>query len=91
MEETKIEIKETIKTESKINYLLKQFIYNPFLAGISGFTSFFLFAILMDFIVNLANPDRIFSIDILTVLIGIAGFMLAFSFSFLENTQNKDL
>ena len=90
MEDTKVEIKETLKVDSKINHFVKQFLLNPFLAGISGFTVFFLFAILMDFIVNIPNPDRVLSIDILTVLIGFAGFLLAFGFSFLENTQNTE-
>lgn len=89
MEESKVEITSSLKVESKAKTLLKQFFYNPFLAGISGFTLFFLFAILMDFTVNLFNPDRIISIDIFTVLIGAAGFILAFFFSFLENSQKN--
>jgi uncharacterized membrane protein YczE len=66
---------------------MNQFILNPVLAGISGFTLFFLFAILLDFTVNLFNPDEILTVDIFTVLVGIAGFLLAFGFSFLESTQ----
>ena len=90
MEETRVNIDKKIvpiKKESKIAFLMNQFVLHPFLAGISGFTVFFLFAIILDFIVNLFNPDKFLTIDIFTVLIGIAGFVLAFGFSFLESTQ----
>lgn len=90
MEETKINIGKTtstIKKESKISITLNKFVLNPFLAGISGFTVFFLLAILLDFFVNLFIPNKLLSIDIFTVLIGLAGFFLAFGFSFLESTQ----
>lgn len=90
MEETKVNIEKTttiIKKESKIGVVLNKFVLNPFLAGISGFTVFFLLAILLDFFVNLFIPNKLLSIDIFTVLIGVAGFILAFSFSFLESTQ----
>ena len=36
---------------------------------------------------NIFNPDHFLTIDIFTVLIGLAGFILAFGFSFLESTQ----
>ncbi len=90
MEETKISINKEVvplKKESKLAFLVSKFFLNPFLAGISGFTVFFLFSILLDFIVNLFIPDKFLTIDIFTVLIGIAGFILAFGFSFLESTQ----
>ena len=90
MEETRINIDKKIaeyKKESKLSYVLNQFILNPFLAGISGFTLFFILAIILDFFVNLFNPDSFLTVDIFTVLIGLAGFILAFSFSFLESSQ----
>lgn len=90
MEETKVNIDKTVpivKKESKFALIVNKFILNPFLAGISGFTVFFLFTILLDFFVNLFVPNKLLSIDIFTVLIGMAGFILAFSFSFLESTQ----
>ena len=90
MEETRLDIDKKVaelKKESRLSFFLNQFILNPFLAGISGFTLFFLLAILLDFIVNLFNPNNILTIDIFTVLVGIAGFILAFGFSFLESTQ----
>ena len=90
MEETKVNINKltpVVKSESKLGVIVNKFIFNPFLAGISGFTIFFLFALLLDFFVNLFVPDQLLSIDIFTVLIGIAGFVLAFGFSFLESTQ----
>jgi len=90
MEDTRAEIKENIKINSKINHFVNRFLLNPFLAAISGFTLFFLFAILIDFIVNIPNPDKVLSIDIFTVLIGVAGFLLAFGFSILENSQNSN-
>ena len=90
MEDTRAEVSKKInslKKESRFITLLNQFILNPFLAGISGFTLFFLLAIFLDFIVNIFNPDAYLTIDIFTVLIGIAGFILAFGFSFLESSQ----
>ena len=90
MEDTRVNIEKKItslKKVSKVSLFLNHFILNPFLAGISGFTVFFLFAILLDLIVNLFNPDKFLTIDIFTVLIGFAGFILAFGFSFLESTQ----
>jgi hypothetical protein len=90
MEETRLDIDKKVaelKKESRLSFLLNQFILHPFLAGISGFTLFFLLAILLDFIVNLFNPNDFLTIDIFTVLVGIAGFILAFGFSFLESAQ----
>ena len=90
MEETRIDIDKKVthlKKESKVAYFLNHFILNPFLAGISGFTLFFLMAIILDFTFNIFNPDHFLTIDIFTVLIGLAGFILAFGFSFLESTQ----
>ena len=90
MEETRLGVNKKvtrIKKESKLSLLMNQFILHPFLAGISGFTLFFLIAILLDFLVNLFNPTVLLTVDILTVLVGIAGFILAFGFSFLESTQ----
>ena len=90
MEETRVGVNKKvtpIKKESKFSILITQFVLHPFLAGISGFTIFFLFAILLDFLVNLFNPEVFLTVDILTVLVGIAGFILAFVFSFLESTQ----
>jgi hypothetical protein len=90
MEETKVSINKEVvplKKESRLTLIVSKFILNPFLAGISGFTVFFLFAILLDLMVNLFIPDKFLTIDIFTVLIGIAGFTLAFGFSFLESTQ----
>lgn len=90
MEETRVNIDKKItslKKDTKLSLILNHFVLNPFLAGISGFTVFFLFAILLDFIVNLFTPDKLLTIDIFTVLIGFAGFILAFGFSFLESTQ----
>lgn len=90
MDETKVNIDKTtpvIKTESRTAEILNKFFLNPFLAGISGFTVFFLLAILLDIFVNLFIPNKLLSIDIFTVLIGAAGFLLAFGFSFLESTQ----
>ena len=94
MEETRFNIgKKTAasyKKESKFTIIINQFILHPFLAGISGFTIFFLSAIFLDFIVSIFNSGEILTIDIFTVLIGFAGFILAFGFSFLESTQKKD-
>jgi len=90
MEETKVNIDKklvSVQKESKISFLMKHFFLLPFLAGISGFTLFFLFAILLDFIVNLFTPGELLTVDIFTVIIGFAGFILAFGFSFLESTQ----
>jgi hypothetical protein len=90
MDDTRVNIDRKIegaKKLSKLGSILKLFVYNPFLAGISGFTLFFLFAIFLDFMVNLFVPDTFLTIDIYTVLIGFAGFILAFGFSFLESTQ----
>lgn len=92
MEETRINIDKKVvkfKKESKLSYILNQFILNPFLAGISGFTLFFILALALDFFVNLFNPDKIFTVDIYTVLIGVAGFILAFGFSLLESSQKE--
>ena len=90
MEETRVNITKkltTYKKESKLAILMNQFILHPFLAGISGFTVFFLSAIFLDFIVNVFSSGEILTIDIFTVLIGLAGFILAFGFSLLESTQ----
>lgn len=90
MEETRVTITKkvtTYKKESKLAILMNQFILHPFLAGISGFTVFFLSAIFLDFIVNVFSSGEILTIDIFTVLIGLAGFILAFGFSLLESTQ----
>lgn len=90
MEETRVRIDKKIveyKKISRISYILNQFVLHPFLAGISGFTLFFLLAIVLDFMVNLFNPDKFSTVDIFTVLIGIAGFILAFGLSFLESSQ----
>lgn len=90
MEETRVNIEKKIieyKKVSKISYIFSQFVLHPFLAGISGFTLFFILAIVLDFTVNLFNPDTFLTVDIFTVLIGIAGFILAFGLSFLESTQ----
>ena len=90
MDETRLGVDKKvarIKKESKFSLLVTQFFLHPLLAGISGFTVFFLIAIFLDFIVNLFNPDVFLTVDILTVLVGIAGFILAFVFSFLESTQ----
>ena len=90
MEETRLDVTKKvaqIKKESKISQIITQFVLHPFLAGISGFTLFFLFAILLEFLVNLFNPEVFLTVDIFTVLVGIAGFILAFVFSFLESAQ----
>ena len=57
MEETRLGVSKKvteIKKESKLTSIMNQFILHPFLAGISGFTLFFLLAILLDFVVNQA-------------------------------------
>ncbi|MCW8848357.1 MAG: hypothetical protein OQJ81_00150 [Melioribacteraceae bacterium] len=90
MEETRVNIDKKIveyRKVSRISHILNQFVLHPFLAGISGFTLFFILAIVLDFTVNLFNPDQFLTVDIFTVLIGIAGFILAFGLSFLESTQ----
>jgi hypothetical protein len=90
MEDTRVEVSKKISginKESKVVSWISKFLFNPFLAGITGFTLFFLFAILVDFLVNLFNTEKVLTIDIFTVLIGIAGFLLAFGFSVLESTQ----
>lgn len=92
MKETRLSIDKKInavENESKLSFLWRQFFLHPIVAGISGFTIFFLFSILLDFIANIFNPDKFLTIDIFTVLIGIAGFLLAFGFTFLESTQKK--
>ena len=90
MEETRVSVDKKIveyKKVSRFSYILNQFVLHPFLAGISGFTLFFILAIGLDFMVNLFNPETFLTVDIFTVLIGIAGFILAFVLSFLESTQ----
>jgi hypothetical protein len=90
MEDTRIGVNKKVtqlKKESKISILVNQFVLHPLIAGISGFTLFFFIAILLDLVVNLINPNKFLTIDIFTVLVGIAGFILAFGFSFLESTQ----
>ena len=92
MEESRVSVNKKVveyKKISKFSYILNQFVLHPFLAGISGFTLFFILAIVLDFIVNLFNPDTFLTVDIFTVLIGIAGFILAFGLSFLESTQKQ--
>ena len=92
MEDTRVESREKlerINKESKLINWVNKFLFNPFLAGITGFTLFFLLAILIDFFVNIFNPDKVLTIDIFTVLIGIAGFLLAFGFSVLESSQKE--
>ena len=84
MEETRVSVDKKV---SRFSYILNQFVLHPFLAGISGFTLFFILAIGLDFMVNLFNPETFLTVDIFTVLIGIAGFILAFVLSFLESTQ----
>ncbi len=90
MEETRLDINKNVtelKSVSKLSFVLNQFVLHPFIAGISGFTLFFLIALSLDFIVNIFNPDAVLTIDIFTVLVGVAGFILAFGLSFLESTQ----
>ena len=90
MDHTRIGVEDkitTLKKESKLSAIINQFILHPFLAGISGFTLFFILAFGLDFFVNLFSPDEILTIDIFTVLIGLAGFILAFGYSFLESHQ----
>lgn len=90
MEETRVNIDKKIVEYgkiSRISHVLNQFVLHPLLAGVSGFTLFFILAIVLDFTVNLFNPDKFLTVDIFTVLIGIAGFILAFGLSFLESTQ----
>lgn len=92
MENTRVNVENKvgrIKKESKLALLMNQFILHPFLAGISGFTLFFLMALVLDISVNLFIPGQFLTIDIFTVLIGLAGFILAFGFSILESTQKK--
>jgi len=90
MEDTRVNIGDElvkIKKISKTSYFFNKFIINPFWAGVTGFTLFFLFAIFLDFAVYIFDADQSITIDIYTVLIGLAGFLLAFGFSFLESTQ----
>jgi len=90
MENTRVNVDNKvtgIKKESKIAFLINQFILHPFLAGISGFTLFFLIALILDIAVNLFTTNQFLTIDIFTVLIGLAGFILAFGFSILESSQ----
>jgi uncharacterized membrane protein len=90
MEDTRVSVNKKVveyKKISRISNILNQFVLHPFLAGISGFTLFFILAIVLDFTVNLFNPDKFLTVDIYTVLIGIAGFILAFGLSFLESSQ----
>ncbi len=85
-----VEVEKKIKNlEKEYNFIywISRFIFNPFLSGITGFALFFLLAILLDFFVNLFNPDKVLSVDIFTVLIGFAGFLLAFGYSILESIQ----
>ena len=67
MDDTRVNIDRKIegaKKISKVGSILKLFLFNPFLAGISGFTLFFLFAIILDFLVNLFITDTFITIDI---------------------------
>ena len=92
MEETRLGVNKKItqiKKESRLSLLMTQFVLHPFLAGITGFTLFFLIAIILDFLVNLFNPEVFLTVDIFTVLVGISGFILAFVFSFLESAQKS--
>lgn len=89
MEETRVEVKNNVNEISKAAILFNKFIANPFWAGVSGFTLFFLFAIALDFIVNITDPEKTLTIDILTVFIGIIGFLLAFIYSALDKINQE--
>lgn len=75
------------KSKEKTSFLffIKKFLLNHFFYGIYGFTLFFLFSIFIDFFLSIFDPQKTFSIDLFTFLIGIAGFLLAFGFSFLDS------
>ncbi|MBK8943803.1 MAG: hypothetical protein IPM32_00900 [Ignavibacteriae bacterium] len=66
---------------------IKKFFLNHFFYGIYGFTLFFLFSIFIDFFLSLFDPQKSFSVNLFTLLIGIAGFLLAFGFSFLDSLK----
>ena len=82
--ELKSEITKTGK-ETKTTVVVKKFFVDHFIAGVSGFTVFFLFAIFIDFFSTLFDPNKSVNVDLFTISIGLAGFVLAFGFSFLEN------
>lgn len=91
MDDSRIEINQEAKSLTKlarITYFIIKLFINPFVAGVTGFTLFFLIAILFDFVVNLFVPDKLLTIDIYTVLIGAVGFFLAFLYSLLDSIQN---
>lgn len=88
MEKSNTELKRNLAKagkKSKSSVRIKKFFFDHFFVGIYGFAAFFLFTIFIDFFTSLFNPDKTVNIDLFTLLIGIAGFALAFSFSFLEN------
>jgi len=75
----------SVKTSSQI----KNFILNHILVGVVGFAFFFLFTVFIDYFLSLFDPQKSAKIDLFTLLIGLAGFLISFGFSYLENFKNK--
>lgn len=64
---------------------LRSFLIDHLSYGLLGFSLFFLFALLIKFISFIFNSSVKFEINLLTILIGVAGFALAFGFSYLDS------
>ncbi len=92
MQDTNTELNNNIsKSEKsvKISVQIKNFLLNHILVGILGFTFFFLFTVFIDYFLSLFDTQQSVKIDFFTILIGLAGFLISFGFSFLENFKNK--
>ena len=92
MQDTNTELNKNIsKSEknAKASVQIKNFILNHILVGVLGFAFFFLFTVFIDYFLSLFDPQKSTKIDLFTILIGLAGFLISFGFSFLENFKNK--
>ncbi|MFZ1290523.1 MAG: hypothetical protein WAR79_10550 [Melioribacteraceae bacterium] len=88
MQNKESDLKQNISSSSektKTTSSIKSFFLDHIFYGLYGFSLFFLFSVFIDFFLSIFEPQKTFSIDLFTILIGIAGFLLAFSFSFLES------
>ncbi len=80
----KNKVDSSVQTKSAFGFARKFFI-DHICVGVIGFALFFLFTIFIDFFSSLFETESTVNIDLFTILIGVAGFLLAFGFSFLEN------
>lgn len=71
----------------KVKNSIKVFLFEHLSYGLLGFSLFFLFAIFIRLISYLFNSSVKFEINILTLIIGLAGFALAFGFSYIDSSK----